>query len=58
MTDGNSLSGSAQVRIDVLPVADDQAKINLAIERGLKWLYLTQNLDPAPWGGPPGGMVN
>jgi len=46
------------VRIDVLPVADDQAKINLAIERGLKWLYLTQNLDPAPWGGPPGGMVN
>jgi len=33
---------SAVVRIKVLPSVTDAAKIELAIERGLKWLYLKQ----------------
>ncbi len=45
VTDGNGLSSLAQTRIDVLAVPDDQAKINLAIEKGLKWLYLNQYAD-------------
>ena len=42
VTDGNGESDAAQVRVDVLPVPDDAARINLAIERGLKRLYLRQ----------------
>jgi PKD repeat protein len=36
-------SNSAIVRIRVLPSATKEARINLAIEKGLKWLYLAQN---------------
>lgn len=43
VSDGAGGSGQAQVRIDVLPNNDGQAAINLAIERGLKYLYLTQS---------------
>lgn len=42
VTDSASLASSAQVRIDVLPVNDGTAAINLSIERGLKRLYLNQ----------------
>lgn len=55
VADGDGKLGSAQVRIDVLPVPDSQSQINLAIERGLKYLYLNQDLygDPSNW--PKGG---
>ena len=43
VTDGNNLSDSATVRIYVKPVVDKDARIQLAIERGLKYLYLSQN---------------
>ena len=43
VTDGNGLSASATVRIYVKPVVDKDARIELAIEKGLKWLYLRQN---------------
>jgi len=49
VTDGNSWSSAAQVRIDVLPVADKAATINLAIERGLKYLYLAQDIATGGW---------
>lgn len=42
VTDSTSASGSAIVRIKVLPSMTTEARIQLAIERGLKWLYLTQ----------------
>ena len=42
VTDSNGDSDSAIVRIDVLPTLTKKAQINLAIERGLKWLYLHQ----------------
>ncbi|MEW6379165.1 MAG: PKD domain-containing protein [bacterium] len=42
VTDGNGESDSAVVRIRVLPSETKEAKINLAIEKGLKWLYLKQ----------------
>lgn len=42
VTDANGLSASDVVRIYVKPSVDKQAQINLAIERGLKWLYLRQ----------------
>jgi hypothetical protein len=50
--DTNGDSGFAQVRIDVLPAVDNQAGINLAIERGLKRLYLDQN-PGGDWGSEP-----
>lgn len=43
VTDGNGESDSAVVRIKVLPSQTKEARIQLAIERGLKWLYLRQN---------------
>jgi hypothetical protein len=52
VTDGDGLSGLAQVRIDVLPALTNQAKINLAIELGLKYLYLTQQ-GSGGWAGEP-----
>ena len=42
VTDNNGDSDSAIVRIKVLPSVTDAAEIELAIERGLKWLYLRQ----------------
>ncbi|MEW6521694.1 MAG: PKD domain-containing protein [Thermodesulfobacteriota bacterium] len=42
VTDGIGASDSAMVRIRVLPVMTKNARIELAIERGLKWLYLRQ----------------
>ena len=42
VTDGNGLSDSATVRMYVKPVVDKNARIELAIEKGLKWLYLRQ----------------
>jgi len=42
VTDGNGESNSAIVRIRVLPSVTKNAQIQLAIERGLKWLYLKQ----------------
>ena len=42
VVDGNGLSDSAIVRIYVKPAADKDARIQLAIEKGLRWLYLTQ----------------
>lgn len=47
VTDGNSLSGAAQVRVDVVAVPDNQTLINSAIERGLKWIYLQQQSNGA-----------
>jgi large repetitive protein len=44
VTDGNGLSHSAVVRIYVKPAADKDARVNLAIEKGLKWLYLRQGV--------------
>lgn len=49
VTDGNSLSDSAVVRIKVLPASTKSAQINLAIERGLRWLYLSQRSDGGIW---------
>ncbi len=45
VTDGNGLLNSATVRIYVKPVVDKDARIQLAIERGLKYLYLSQYSD-------------
>jgi len=42
VTDDNGLSDSAIVRIYVKSSQDKDAQVNLAIERGLKWLYLRQ----------------
>ncbi len=42
VTDGNGESDSAVVRLTVLPAVQKYARVNLAIERGLKWLYLRQ----------------
>jgi hypothetical protein len=42
VTDANGLSDSAIVRILVLPAVTKAARIELAIERGLKWLYQRQ----------------
>ena len=42
VTDGNGLSDSATVHIYVKTVVDKDARIELAIEKGLKWLYLRQ----------------
>lgn len=47
VTDGNGLSDSAIVRIYVKPSIDKDAQINLAIEKGLKWLYLYQGASGA-----------
>ena len=54
VTDGNSISGSAQARIDVVAVPDsvNNAQVNLAIERGLKNLYLNQ-ASSGDWVGEP-----
>jgi hypothetical protein len=52
VTDGEGLSSEATVRIDVLPVDDGNASTNLAIERGLKRLYLDQSADGS-WAGEP-----
>ena len=56
VTDGNGLSGSAQVRIDVVPVPQpypgNNAQVNLAIERGLKNLYLNQSSSGAWYSEP------
>jgi hypothetical protein len=49
VTDDDGLSASAQVRIDVLPVVDSAAKINLAIERGLKRIYLAWSNGETTW---------
>lgn len=49
VTDGNGLSDSATVRIKVLPSVTKSARINLAIEKGLKWLYLSQQTDGGIW---------
>lgn len=45
VTDGNGETATAQLRLDVLPADDGIASVNLAIERGLKWLYLQQAAD-------------
>jgi hypothetical protein len=50
--DEYNMQSQATVRIDVLPVDDGKASINLAIERGLKRLYLDQNVDGS-WAGEP-----
>jgi YD repeat-containing protein len=52
VTDTSGASGSAQVRIDVRPSAETQAQINLAIERGLKNLYLSQSSSGAWYNEP------
>jgi hypothetical protein len=43
VTDGNGLSDTATVHMYVKTVVDKDARIELAIEKGLKWLYLRQN---------------
>lgn len=40
--DGAAQTGTATARIDVLASSDRSARVNLGIERGLKWLYLNQ----------------
>jgi len=52
---GTGASGSAQVRIDVRPSIDSQVQINLAIESGLKYLYLTQDRFGNGWHYQSGG---
>ena len=42
VTDADGDSDNAVVRIRVLPSSTKEAQIQLAIERGLKWLYLRQ----------------
>ncbi len=58
VTDEDSLSSSAQVRIDVLALPDNQAQINLAIETGLKRLYLDQYPGGDWWGEPANGALS
>ncbi len=58
VTDGDGVSKSAQVRIDVLASVNKEAKINLAIKKGLKRLYLDQNSSGAWGGGPAGGALS
>jgi hypothetical protein len=47
--DSNGLSDSATVRIYVKTAVDKDARIELAIEKGLKWLYLSQRADGSIW---------
>jgi len=49
ITDGTLAADTDIVRIDVVPV-DMDVRINLAIERGMRWLYL-QNLNAISWRG-------
>ncbi len=42
VTASDGQSDHDEVRIDVLATADRNARVNLSIERGLKWLYLNQ----------------
>lgn len=58
VTDGNAMSSSATVRIDVLASSNTQAQINLAIETGLKRLYLDQSPGGDWYGEPANGALS
>jgi hypothetical protein len=56
VTDGNGEFSEVKLTIDVLPFDDGIASVNLAIERGLKWLYLGQAPD-GQWVHAYGGYI-